>query len=64
MIDEHTCESLMKIVERSIAAERLVAELETAFILAGGPPKVLRTDNGPKLVDIPPGRPWVNGHIQ
>jgi transposase InsO family protein len=79
MIDEHTRESLMNIVERSIAAERLVTELETAFTLAGGLPKVLRMDNGPKLVShalrqfcenktglvyIPPGRPWVNGHIE
>jgi transposase InsO family protein len=50
MIDEHTREPLMNIVERSIAAERLVTELETAFTLAGGPPKVLRMDNGPKLI--------------
>ena len=50
MIDEHTREPLMNIVEGSIAAERLVTELETAFTLAGGPPKVLRMDNGPKLI--------------
>jgi putative transposase len=37
MIDEHTREPLMNIVEGSIAAERLVTELETAFTLAGGP---------------------------
>jgi hypothetical protein len=36
----------MNIVERSITAERLVTELETAFAVAGGPPKVLRMDNG------------------
>jgi transposase InsO family protein len=69
----------MNIVERSSPPERLVTELETAFTLAGGPPKVLRMDNGPKLVShapqqfcvnktglvyIPPGRPWVNGHIE
>ncbi|WP_122442739.1 IS3 family transposase [Mycobacterium attenuatum] len=79
MIDEHTRESLLNIVERSITAERLVAELETAFTVAGGPPKVLRMDNGPELVSqalqrfcenktglvyIPPGCPWVNGHIE
>ncbi len=50
MIDEHTRESLLNIVERSITAERLVTELETAFAVAGGPPKVLRMDNGPELV--------------
>lgn len=79
MLDEHTRESLLNIVERSITAERLVVELETAFAVAGGPPKVLRMDNGPELVSqalqrfcenktglvyIPPGCPWVNGHIE
>ncbi|WP_412768899.1 integrase catalytic domain-containing protein [Mycobacterium canetti] len=46
MIDEHTRELLLNIVERSITAELLVAELETAFAVAGGPPQVLRMDNG------------------
>ena len=79
MIDEHTRESLMNIVERSITAERLVSELETAFTVAGGPLKVLRMDNGPELVSqalqrfcqnktgmvyIPPGCPWINGYIE
>jgi len=50
MIDEHTRESLLDLVERSITAERLVIELEDAFAAAGGPPKVLRMDNGPELV--------------
>ena len=79
MIDEHTRCSLMNIVERSITAERPVTELEEAFAVAGGPRKVLRMDNGPELVSqalqqfcedkaglfyIPPGEPWVNGHIE
>ena len=50
MIDEHTRESLLHMVERSITAERLVDELKTVFAAAGGPPKVLRMDNGPELV--------------
>lgn len=50
MIDKHTRESLLIIVERSITAERLVTKLETAFAMAGGPPKVLLMDNGPELV--------------
>ena len=50
MIDEHTWVSLLHLVERSITAECLVAELETVFTTAGGPPKVLRMDNGPELV--------------
>jgi putative transposase len=79
MIDEHTRCSLLHLVERSITAERLVAELEAVFAAAGGPPKVLRMDNGPELVSqalqrfcdgkvglsyIPPGCPWDNGYIE
>jgi putative transposase len=79
MIDEHTRCSLRRLVERSITAERLVAELESVFAAAGGPPKVLRMDNGPELVSqalqrfcggkvgrcyIPPGTPWNNGYIE
>jgi putative transposase len=50
MIDEHTRESLLHVVERSITAERPVVELEDAFSAAGGPPRMLRMDNGPELV--------------
>ena len=79
MVDEHTRESLLHLVERSITAERLVVELEKVFTAAGGPPKVLRMDNGPELVSqalqrfcenkvglsyIPPGTPWNNGYIE
>jgi putative transposase len=79
MVDEHTRESLLDLVERSITAERLVAELERVFTVAGGPPRVLRMDNGPELVSqalqqfcdgkvglsyIPPGTPWNNGYIE
>jgi putative transposase len=79
MIDEHSRVSLLHLVERSITAERLVAELEGVFAAAGGPPKVLRMDNGPELVSqalqqfcagkvglcyIPPGTPWNNGYIE
>ena len=79
MVDEHSRESLLHVVERSITAERLIAELEKVFTAAGGPPKVLRMDNGPELVSqalqrfcenkvglsyIPPGTPWNNGYIE
>jgi transposase InsO family protein len=72
MIDEHTRESLLNLEERSITAERLVAELERVLAAAGGTPQVLRMDNGPELVSqalqqfcegnvglsyIPPGTP-------
>ncbi|MGW4771840.1 DDE-type integrase/transposase/recombinase [Nocardia sp. NPDC004278] len=45
MIDEHTRESLLHLVERSITAERLVTGLEKVFLALGGPPEVLRVDN-------------------
>jgi putative transposase len=79
MVDEHTRVSLLNIVERSITADRLVEELKTVFAMAGGPPKVLRMDNGPEFISqalqqfcdhrvgmsyIPPGTPWNNGHIE
>lgn len=79
MVDEHTRVSLLHLVERSITAERLVAELTEVFVAAGGPPKVLRMDNGPELVSqalqqfctdrvgmsyIPPGTPWNNPYIE
>jgi putative transposase len=50
MTDEHTRESLLHLVERSITAERLVTELERVFAAAGGPPMVLRMDNGPEMI--------------
>ncbi len=49
MIDQHTRESLLHLVERSITTERLVAELEV-FAVAGGPPRVLRMDNGSEMI--------------
>jgi putative transposase len=79
MVDEHTRESLLDLVERSITAERLVAELEKVFAAAGGPPMVLRMDNGPEMISaalqqfcadkiglsyIPPGTPWNNPYIE
>ncbi|WP_439956518.1 IS3 family transposase [Nocardia nova] len=79
MIDEHTRESLLHLVERSITAEKLVAELEKVFTARGGPPMVLRMDNGPEMIStalqqfcvdrvgisyIPPGTPWNNGYIE
>jgi putative transposase len=79
MIDEHTRESLLDLVERSITAERLVTELDRVFATVGGPPKVLRMDNGPEFISqalqqycagkvglsyIPPGTPWNNGYIE
>src|SRR5271168_5159267 len=45
MIDEHTRCSLLHLVERSITAERLVAELEVVFAAAGGPQKVNTTSS-------------------
>ena len=79
MIDEHTRQSLLNIVERSITAQRLTDELDKTFALRDGPPMVLRMDNGPEFIShvlqqfcrdrvgisyIPPGTPWNNGHIE
>lgn len=79
MIEEHTRESLLNIVERSITGDRLVDELERVFTIAGGPPMVLRMDNGPEMISqalqafcegkvglsyIPLGTPWNNGYIE
>jgi transposase InsO family protein len=79
MIDEHTRQSMLHIVERSITAGRLVTHLARTFDRCGGPPQVLRMDNGPEfisqalqtfcrdkigLVYIPPGTPWNNGYIE
>lgn len=79
MVDEHTRESLLHLAERSITAERLVDELQDVFDQRGGPPMVLRLDNGPEMISqalrefcagraglsyIPPGTPWNNGFIE
>jgi putative transposase len=50
MLDEHTRMSVLNIVERSITGERVVTELVKVFAAAGGPPKVLRVDNGPEFI--------------
>lgn len=79
MVDEHARESVLNIVERSITAELLVAELTKVLAVADGPPQVLRMDNGREFISqalqefcdrkmgmsyIPPGTPWNNGHIE
>lgn len=79
MVDEHTRQSLLNIVDRSITAGRLIEELEKTFASWGGPPMVLRMDNGPEFISealrefcagtvgisyIPPGTPWNNGFIE
>jgi putative transposase len=47
---DHTRESLLNVVERSITAERLIEDLERSFATADGPPMVLRMDNGPEMI--------------
>lgn len=79
MIDKHTRVLPLHVVERSITDERLVIEVGGPFEAAGGPPTVLRMDNGPEFVSqrlqrfcdtrvgtcyIPPGSPWNNGYIE
>lgn len=79
MIDEHTRESLLDIVDWSITGADLVNELTNVIRRRGATPAVLRCDNGPELVStavaefcvhkigicyIPPGEPWHNGFIE
>lgn len=79
MVDEPTRESVLDIVERSITGDRLVKELTKVFAATGGPPRVLRLDNGPEMISqalqqfcdgllgisyIPPGTPWNNWYIE
>ncbi len=47
---EHTRESVLNVVERSITAERLIEDLERSFATADGPPMVLRMDHGPEMI--------------
>ncbi|MEV4124877.1 transposase family protein [Nocardia sp. NPDC049707] len=49
MVDEHTRESLLHLVERSITAKRLVAELERVFDVRGAP-KMLRLVNSTEMI--------------
>jgi hypothetical protein len=44
MVDEHTRESLLNLMERSISGEAVVEELKKVFAANGRPPKVLRPD--------------------
>jgi transposase InsO family protein len=71
--------SLLNLVERSITAEALVAELTQVLAAHCFPSQVLRMDNGSEMfyqalqrfcqnktgrVYIPPGCPWDNGYIE
>ncbi len=79
VVDEHTRECLGGLVERSITAEVLAAELNQIVFTRGGGPAVLRLDNGPEMIAaalaewagtrtgmifIPPGEPWKNPFIE
>lgn len=44
MLNEHTRESLLNLVDRWTTAERLIDELQRCFVAAGGPLMVLRVD--------------------
>lgn len=76
VIDEYTRESLAIDVAGSIRSGRVI-EVLTQLISIHGPPKILRSDNGPEFVSrallkwatsqnldmalIDPGKPWQNG---
>lgn len=78
IIDEHTRECVVALVERSITADRLVDELERV-VARRGLPRVLCCDNRPEFVShalagwakdmvgisyIPHGQPWRNGYVE
>lgn len=78
IVDEHTRECLGGLVERSIAADRLIDELDR-IAMDRCYPAALRCDNGPEfacaaladragervgLAFVPPGQPWRNGYIE
>lgn len=78
MVDEHTRESLLNIVGRSITALNVIEAL-AEVIEERGTPTMLRCDNGPEFISqalqdfchnaitigyIPPGKPWKNGFIE
>ena len=51
-MDTDAAKELKELREQNSRLKRLLAEaeLEAVFTVAGGPPKVLRMDNGPELV--------------
>ena len=79
LIDEYTRECLAMHIAWSIRAVDVIATLEAAIALYGGPEHI-RSDNGPefiayaiqdwlrenkiKAIYIEPGAPWENGHIE
>jgi hypothetical protein len=62
IIDEHSCECLGGMVERSITGERLNAELDRAAAERGSYPAVLRCDDEPNwpAAQWPTGRPGMS----
>lgn len=78
MVDEHTRESLVNIVDRSITSPKLTDAI-SKVVAERGKPVVLRCDNGSEMIAetlreycqdyigvhyIPPGEPWKNGYIE
>lgn len=79
VVDEYTRESLAIRVERKLGSTHVLETL-TELFLQRGPPKHLRSDNGPefcadavkrwlerlevKTLFIEPGSPWENGYVE
>ena len=79
VVDEHTRESLAIRVERKLDSNQVLEVLAELFV-SHGPPKHLRSDNGPefcaqavkswlgrlqvKTLFIEPGSPWENGYVE
>lgn len=79
VVDEHTREALVMLVDRRIDSDRTVSILE-ALVARHGAPELIRCDNGPELTAhavrdwcrfsgagsafIDPGAPWQNPYVE
>lgn len=78
MVNEHTRESLLNPVDRSITAVDVIQAI-AEVVEDRGAPQMLRCDNRPEFIStalrefccdaikigyIPPGQPWKNGFIE
>lgn len=78
IVDEHTLECTGGLVDRSITADRVAAQLND-LVAVRDAPAVLRSDNGPEFISVAmsdwavsrtglscilPGSPWSNGYVE
>ena len=80
IVDEYSRENLALEVERNISSNQIIEVLDWVVVERGGPPKYMRSDNGPEFIAravqewiktrgfdtlyIEPGSPWQNAYIE